>query len=276
MNIGGWQALDKRPLIKPTPADIRMFSRTTYARRAISRIKDSIAALPWEIGPKKGVELNSELQRQIDIAVNCLERPNFDDSARSFEEQVVEDILVNGASCYEHAIGGDQQRPLWMWPVDSMSIQINAKWDGDRNDPRYYQSLGYGNVGGVQGRPLLNGDIVYMKLNPTTENPFGLGPLEVAFAAINRKLGVADFAGKLASNAQPENLLVMQGMSEESLQSFRNYWRNQIEGQGETPMVSPPAGSKAEVLKLRGTDDAGLFIGYQELLRSERSPPRST
>jgi Phage portal protein len=150
-----------------------------------------------------------------------------------------------------------------------MSLQINADWGGKDSEPRYYQTLGYGNIGGVQGKPLLNSEIVYIRQNPTTENPFGLGQLEVAFAAINRKLGVSDYAGKMASNAQPENLLVMGGMTNEQLLTFRQYWRNEIEGQGQTPVFSPPVGAEADVLKLRGTDDKSLFIGYQELLIRE-------
>jgi hypothetical protein len=269
MNVGGWQRLDKRPLIKPTPANLRMFGKTPFARQAIKRIKNPIAALPWEVGPKKDVKLNSTLQAQIDIATTCFRQPNHDDSFRTLIEQLIEDMCTNGAGCYEQQLGGDAVRPLWLWTVDSLSIQINAAWNGKAAEARYFQTLGYGNIGGVQGKALRNDELVYIRQDPTTENPFGLGELEVAFAAINRKLGVADYAGKLASNTQPENLLVFEGMSQEILQTYRNYWRNEIEGQGQTPMISPPAGSKADVLKLHGTDDTGLFIKYQELLIRE-------
>lgn len=268
-NIGGWQLADKRPLIKPTPANLRMFGKTAFARRAIKRIKDPISSLQWEVGPKVGVNLNAALQKQIDIVTACLDQPNHDDSWRSFVEQVIEDLMVNGAGTYEHQTGNDKFRPLWMWPVDSLSIQINAAWSGKKTEPRYFQSLGYGNIGGVQGNPLTNDELVYMRLDPSTENPFGLGPLEVAFSAINRKLGVSDYAGNLASNAQPENLLVFEGMDQPTLQAFRNYWRNEIEGQGQTPIQGMPKDSKAEVLKLRGTDDKALFLEWQEFLIRE-------
>ncbi len=268
-NLGGWQRLNKRPLIKPTPANLRMFSKTTFARRAINRIRSPIENLSWEIAPKPGIDLNSELKKQIEIATHCFQQPNLDDSFRSFVGQITEDTMVNGAGCYEHQLGGDESRPLWMWPVDSMSIQINPDWDGRDSEPRYYQSVGYGNVGGVQGEPLRNSELVYIRQNATTEGPFGLGELEVAFAAVNRKLGVADYAGKLASNAQPTNVMVFPGMSQEQLITMRQWWRNDIEGQGQQPMMAPPIGSKAELMQLRGTDDASLFIAYQELLIKE-------
>jgi len=269
MNLGGWQTGDKRPLIKPTPANLRMFAKTPYARKAIKRIKDPIATLPWEIVPKAGVKLNSAMQQQIDIATACLNKPNYDDSFRTFVEQLIEDACICGAGAYEHQIGGDAARPLWMWPVDALSIQIYAAWSGKNNEARYCQTLGYGNIGGIAGVNLRNDELVYIRVDPTTETPFGIGPLEVAFATINRKLGVADYAGKMASNAQPENLLVMPGMDQATLKTFRKWWRNDVEGQGQTPITSPPKDSTAEVLKLRGTDDKALFLEYQQFLIRE-------
>lgn len=269
---GGFAASDHRPLIKPTPANLRQFGKTPYARRAIKRIKDPIAALRWEIAPLDGVDWNSELKRQAELATYCFNHPNRDDSFRSFVEQLVEDMKILGAGSYEHEIGGDKARPFWAWPVDAMSIQINPLWDGDNKEPRYYQTLGFGNIGGVQGIPLLNSELVYVRQDPTTENPFGLGELEVAFATINRKLGVEDYAGKVASNAQPENLLVIPGATPEEISTFRDWWRTDIEGQGQTPIIGPAADqglqggtAKTEVLALHGGTDDALFLKYQEM-----------
>jgi len=33
--LGAWQTQDRRPLIKPTPANIRAFAKTPYARRGV-------------------------------------------------------------------------------------------------------------------------------------------------------------------------------------------------------------------------------------------------
>ncbi len=268
-NLGGWQTTSNRPLIKPTPANLRMFGKTTYPRRAMNRIKDPIANLAWEIVPRKGIAMNSVLAKQIEVTTNCFRRPNHTDSFRSFVEQILEDMMANGAGCYEHELGGSPDRPMFMWPTDSMSIQINPRWKGKDSEPRYWQSLGYGNIGGVQGESFKDSQLVYLKQNPSTETPFGLGELEVAFAAINRKLGVSDYAGKLASNAQPSTILAFSGMSNEQLLTVREWWRNDIEGQGQQPMIAPPTGSKAEVLSLRATDDTSLFLNYQEVLVQE-------
>lgn len=268
MNLGSTRYQKDRPVAKATPSNLRMFSRTVYARRAINRVKNTISALKWEVVSKPGVTLSSELQRQIDIVKACLENPNRDDSFRSMIEQVVEDYLICGGGAIEQEVGGDQSRPLWLWPVDALSIQIYAGWSGDRSEPRYMQTLGYGNVGGQQGIPLLNDQLIYIRKDPTTESPFGFGCLEVAFNSINRQLGVAEYSGQVASNGQPSVMLQLIGMSDDpgSLDRFRDWWRNEIEGQGQVPIVG---GDELKVHKLHGGTDDALYLKYQEFLLRE-------
>jgi len=276
MNLGGWQLSSKRPLIKPTPANLRRFAKSPYARAAIKRIKEPIANLGWQIVPMVDADGNrpewtGELKRQAAIATACLKKPNHEDDWRSFAGQLLEDSLVGGASAYEHELGADPVRPFWAWPVDVLSIQINAVWSGKPSEPRYFQTLGYGNLGGVEGVALRNDELAYIRTDPSTESPFGLGPLEVAFTTISRKLGVEDFAGKVTSAAQPENLIVLPGFGQGELDTLRDWWRNDVEGQGQTPFVGGNTDEtwKPQVFKLRGTDDKALFLAYQELLIRE-------
>jgi hypothetical protein len=266
MNLGSVRYQKDRPVIKATPSNLRQFSRTVYARRAINRVKNTISALQWEVVPKKDVTASGELKRQIEIVKACFENPNRDDSFRTLVEQVVEDYLVGGAGAIEQEVGGDKNRPLWMWPVDALSIQVYAGWSGARDEPRYMQTMGYGNVGGQQGVPLLNEQLIYIRKDPSTDNPFGYGCLEVAFNSINRQLGVAEYAGQVASNGQPENLLQLVGLDPIELDRYRDWWRNEIEGQGQTPIVG---GEEMKVHKLRGGSDDALFLKYQEFLLRE-------
>ena len=269
MNVGGYTTRD-RPLIKPTAMNVRKFSRTVYARRAINTIKDPIAAMcdagKWEIVPNPGVNLNGEIKRQIKVTTDCLKRPNNDDSFRTLIEQVVEDIAVCGGGAIEQQIGSDPLRPVWLWPVDGMSIQIYAGWAGGKDEARYLQTLGYGNVGGVQGTPLRNDELIYIRKDPTTENPFGFGPLEIAFATINRQLTTAEYSGNVAGNAQPENILLFVGASSTQIQTLRSYWRDEIEGQGTTPIVGF---QDLKAIKLHQGTDSALYLEYQKFILRE-------
>jgi hypothetical protein len=260
-------------LLKPVPANLRYFSRTPYASRAISLYSRPISMLDWHVTPRDGVKENSEIKRQIEITTNCLHSPNHDDTLVSLIQQITEDICVCGAGSIEQRLGGDKDRPLWLWPVDSLSVQMYADWDGEENKPRYCQTLGYGNTGVAQGIDLLNRELIYMRDRPTTDSPFSFGMLEVAFQSINRLLGVEDYTGNVAANASPQNLIFLEGASQNEIEAFRAYWRNEIEGQGNTPAIG---GTDAKILALRGADDDALFLKYQEFVIREIATAFST
>ena len=208
MQVLGGQRVDKKqPVYKPTPWNLRAFARTPYARRAINAIKGPISQLDWEVVPKDGVDMNGELQRQCEVVTRCLRTPNNEDSWRSLTERVVEDIL-SGAGAIEQQLGGDPNRPLWLYPADGLSIQLYPAWSGDPREPKYCQVPGYGMLGGNNnGIDLRADELMYIIPNPSTSHPFGTGPLEVAFTTISRMLGVSDYAGNLASNARPNVIL---------------------------------------------------------------------
>ncbi|MGA3114859.1 MAG: phage portal protein [Syntrophobacteraceae bacterium] len=265
MNVGGYTTRE-RPLVKPTAMNVRKFSRTVYARRAINAIKDPISMLEWDIVPKPGVKKTPEIERQCALVHDCFNKPNRDDSFQTLVEQVIEDIQVCGAGAIEQQQGSDPQRPVWLWPVDGMSIQIYAGWAGGRDEARYLQTLGYGNIGGVQGIDLRNDELIYIRKDPTTENPFGFGPLEIAFATINRQLTTAEYAGNVAGNAQPENVLLAVGASAEQIRTMRQWWQDEIEGQGVTPLVGF---QDLKAIKLHSGNDGALYLLYQAFIIRE-------
>jgi len=268
----------RRIVFKPTPRNLRWFGQQPYTRRAINSIKNPIALLDWEIVPLKGIEMNSELQRQAEIAAYCLDNPNIDDSFRTFTEQVVEDILM-GAGAIEMQLSGDQLRPLWLWPVDGLTIQIFPGWAGGSNEARYIQIVGYGNfVGQGIGQQVLlrNDELIYIRPNPSSATPFGRGPVEIAFNTISRLLGVGEFAGNVATNARPSvGLDLGAGASIEELNAFKQYWRNEVEGQGNMPLMgtteydSQGKSRGPSVLRLYPEGDNGLYLKYQEFLHRE-------
>jgi HK97 family phage portal protein len=253
---------------KPTPTNLRYFSRTVYARRAINRIKDAISTLPWQIVTENGARAS---QQQAEIVARCLDSPNESDSFTTLLEQWIEDALVTGAGTLEQAVSPDPARPIWLWPVDATTIRPVVKWDGNPKSIRFLQALGY--TGGsilseVNAKQLRAEEIIYMRLNPSTETPYGYGPLEIAYDSISWKLGVGRYASNAASNAQPQNLIYPGPVADKNeILTFRAYWRNEIEGQGQTPIVGGPV--KPEVIRLHaGTDDA-LYLKWQEFLIRE-------
>ncbi|MFL6308098.1 MAG: phage portal protein [Candidatus Sulfotelmatobacter sp.] len=266
---------------KATPYNLRRFSETPIARRAINCIKDRIAGMRWRIQPRQGYSLDTIPQgaERIRILTSNFESPNPDDSFRSLAEQVLEDIIVGGYGAIEvqrnaewdehaelrsagrtRASAPTQANPLVMWAVDGASIRMNLGWDGSPSSQRYLQVNDQRN----SKIELDDDELIYIRLNPRTHTPFGLGRLEVAFETINSVLGAHRYASRLASNTVVQYALWLQDLTPEHHERLIRWWQDEIEGTGKVPILSVE--SKPEVLRFGGGTDADLRLQWQEFL----------
>ena len=253
-----------RHLPKPTPANLRRFAETPVVRRAINVIKDRIAAMDWQVRVRRGVRLDEEAfaARKLRALRRTLEEPNASDSFRTLMEQVIEDALTGGFGAIEMETTGDPERPAMMWPVDGASIRINAKWDGDESSPRYAQLVpGQLESAAVE---LLDSQLMYIRMNPRSFTPFGLGPLEVAFETVNQFLSAHRFAGKLAANSVAQYALWLNEATPAQHDRLIRWWQDEIEGTGRVPLLSTE--QKPEVLRFAQGTDADLRLAWQEFL----------
>jgi len=189
-----------RSVPKPTVANLRRFAETPVARRAINCIKDRIACMDWQIvaRPDAGTaDAGDRSERAVNLR-RALEAPNESDSFRTLIEAVLEDVLVGGYGAVEVETTGEAALPVRLYPVDGASIQINPDWKGEADQPRYAQVTG--KLGKDALTPLLDDQLMYVRLNPRTHTPFGLGKLEVAFESVSQFLQAHRYAGRLASN----------------------------------------------------------------------------
>ena len=266
---------------KPTPYNLRRFSETPIARRAINCIKDRIAGMRWRIQPRQGYALDAipDGPARVRILTSNFAAPNPDDSFRSLAEQVLEDIIVGGFGAIEvqvspgweeaaqlrlrgtaEAAVATQALPLALWPVDGASIRMNLEWDGAPTSLRYLQVVHESNT----KVELDDDELIYIRLNPRTHTPFGLGRLEVAFETINSFLGAHRYASRLASNSVVQYALWLQDLTPEHHERLIRWWQDEIEGTGKVPILSVE--SKPEVLRFGGGTDADLRLQWQEFL----------
>ena len=247
---------------KPTPMNLRRFSETPVARRAINTIKDRIAGMRWRVQSKPSAQELPDAETRIQLLTRNFECPNPDDSFRSLAEQVLEDLIVGGFGTIEVEATGDAAYPLVLFPVDGATIRIRADWDGLPDSVRYEQVT---NRAGKDANILLTDEeLIYMRLNPRSHTPFGLGRLEVAFEAINSFLGAHRYAGRLASNSVVEYALWLQNVTPDQQERLIRWWQDEIEGTGRVPILSVE--NKPEVLRFGGGTDADLRLQWQEFL----------
>ena len=251
-------------LPKPTPANLRRFAETPVVRRAINVIKDRIAAMDWQVRVRRGVKAGEVPfeAKKLRALRQTLEEPNGVDSFRTLIEQAIEDALTGGFGAIEMEPTGDDERPAMMWAVDGASIRINAKWDGQTETPRYAQALpGQLESSSVE---LLDSQLMYIRMNPRSFTPFGLGPLEVAFETVNQFLSAHRFAGKLAANSVAQYALWLNESTPAQHDRLIRWWQDEIEGTGRVPLISTE--QKPEVLRFAQGTDADLRLAWQEFL----------
>jgi len=257
-----------RLLPKPTPVNLRRFAETPLVRRAINVIKDRVAAMDWQVraatagggapGERKEIEARQRALRLV------LQEPNPSDSFRTLVEQAIEDALTGGYGAIEMERTGDPARPAMLWAVDGASIRINGKWDGDRETPRYAQVMPGQVEGGSSSVELRDDQLMYIRMNPRSFTPFGLGPLEVAFETVNQFLSAHRYAGKLAANSVAQYALWLNEATPSQHDRLIRWWQDEIEGTGRVPLISTE--QKPEVLRFGGGTDADLRLKWQEFL----------
>ena len=251
-------------LPKPTPANLRRFAETPVVRRAINLVKDRIASMDWQVRTRRGYRYADvpEAKARINKLRECLEEPNGSDSFRVLWEQVLEDMLVGGYGAIEMEVTPNAERPFRMWAVDGATVQIDGAWRGDPAQPRYAQITG--RLGKDALVPLLDDELMYLRLNPRTHTPFGLGRLEVAFETVNQFLSANRYAGRLASNSVVQYALWLNEAVPEQHDRLIRWWQDEIEGTGRVPILSSE--TKPEVLRFAGGTDADLRLQWQEFL----------
>lgn len=250
-------------LPKPTAANLRRFAETPVARRAINCIKDRIACMDWQIEVRRGAGedvAGDRVQRSASLT-KALDTPNECDSFRTMIEQVIEDTLVGGFGAAEIEIG-DADSPVRLYPVDGASIQVNANWKGDPNEPRYAQITG--KLGKEALLPLRDDELMYVRLNSRSHTPFGLGKVEVAFESISHFLQAHRYASRLASNSVVQYALWLNERTPEQHERLTRWWHDEVEGSGRVPVLSSE--QKPEVLKFAAGTDADLRLEWQQFL----------
>ncbi len=245
---------------KPTPQNLRRFAETPVARRAINVVKDRISSLDWQVRPKRDAIINDNLQARLTALRRVLEQPNQYDSFRTLIEPVLEDTIVGGFGAVEIEPTGDADAPVRMWAVDGATIAMDAQWAGDPEGTRYLQTP----LGSVDSVPLLDRELMYVRLNPRTHTPFGLGRLEVAFETISQFLSAHRYAGRLASNSVVQYALWLDEATPQQHERLIRWWQDEVEGTGQVPILSSP--NKPEVLRFAGGTDADLRLQWQEFL----------
>lgn len=238
---------------------VRRFAKTPYCRRAINLTKNGLLDLNWRV-VKKDLHSDTDYSNEIRIIENCLKHPNYTETFRSLLGSAIEDILTGDCGAIEVCVGGNPEKPIWLYPVDGYSIQLSTDIIRKPTDIRYIQSRNDGTE-----VKLADEDLMYFKMNDFTYTPLGLSPVETAFKIINYLLETQNYAGTVTSNAVPKYLLNLgKDIDKQTLIEFRKYFDEDVYGSGRTPIVGGSDGIKSE--QISTPSDEGLYLKWQHFL----------
>ena len=213
-----------------------------WIRAAINIRNNQIATAEWDIVPVDETKRWSKrLQAQLQ---DLFDQPNPEDrNFPTFTMKVVEDILTLDAGVIEkvRSLDGIVRQ---LWPVDGGKVKVNALWDGDPNEPRFYwYPLYHGDP--KDAVPFKAADMPYIMANPNSYLPIGVSPLETLKFAVDAMLLGDAYNVRQITGAAPDGMIDLgEGAGDKQVDAFRRYWMAEVAGKGAMAFVGGTKGAK--------------------------------
>lgn len=247
----------KQTTVKPDALLLRNWSRNNaIVRRCINIIKDKLVRQPYEF-VSKTTDDNEEL---ISILTKVLEKPNNEDNRRTFKSSIYEDLVSGDCGCFEVATTGNPYRPLFLFPVDGFSVEFVL----DHKTFKYAQRVtDSATMVPMDYQYFTDKELVYLKKQSFTNNPFGLSPIESAFEYIKALTQTFNYSADIASNALPKYMANIKGLQGDQLNAYRTYFVSECMGTPNLPLVSAEDIESAQISPI---SEEATFKGYQEFV----------
>lgn len=232
---------------KGNVTEFRRWARgSEFIRTAHNILKDDVSGAEWAIVPfnKDGTRVSKRLQKEI---TQLFLEPDEGHSFKSFVEPYVEDILTLDAGSIEKDRSLDQRlRQLHI--ADGGEIKVNAFWDGDPDEPRYFWY-----PGNQERAAFRNRDFIYTMSNSVSYSPLGISPLETLRMSIDALLYGDDYNSRQLKGAAPDGVMDLgEGAGQDQVDDFRAYWSAEIAGKGAIGFIGGTSGAK--FINFRGTN----------------------
>lgn len=228
---------------------IRFFSETPVVRQVLNLVKDGVLKLNWRVVPLDST-VPDLYAREIEIVKNIITAPNNEDDYKSFWGAVLEDSLVGDCMCFEKARAGNPDKPLFLFPVDGLTIDLMIH----DKAYKYAQSID------GQIKYFTPNEIAYVKRQNRTNTPFGLSPLEVSWGYINALTNTFDYASETASNAMPKYALNIGKDLASKIEEFKTYFYNECMGQANIPILATDTIDSKQIAPV---SEEALFMKWQ-------------
>jgi hypothetical protein len=254
-----------------TPQELIRISRTPLFDRAIERIANGVASMPWTVNlppEKTDDEGSKKIAKRIEKAIS---HPNSErqETYTEFIKAIVRDILIFGVSAIERQPGMPDPdfQSFWLWAHKVENLEIDERWQAAQEGlyPRFwYRVDDEWNPGGLSSewRPIYNQNLFLIKTRSSTRERVPPSPVEIAYRDMCTWLGLHGYQEETVTKAVRDYMICLKNEGDAGVQAFREYWENNVVGQGEIPIV----GGEVDVVKFGAKTDQELFPNYTEYL----------
>jgi len=248
-----------------TPEDLKQMSQTILFDRAIERIGNGVASMQWTIKPPDEDKENEAAHDKAKELTAALKEPSQDihDTYTKLVKAIVRDLLVFGTGVIERQPPIDNKsQPFWLWAVDCTQVKLDPNWDASREgiDPRFwYVPKGAKPQDWV---PIYNKNMFLIQSRASTQDIVPPSPVRLAYDDMNHWLGLHGYQTRTVNNAVRDYMISLEDADGNEIDAFREYWRTQVVGMGEIPVI----GGKVSVVKFGAKNDEELYMGYTTYL----------
>lgn len=238
-------SLRRKPNSSVSFETLRRFSITyEVARICINARKRQISSLEWDIIPVSQ-EDHADYSKDIDLIKAYFKNlGGYRVRFREFQDTFIEDLMVlDAAVLYKQRNRGGAIE--YYMPIDAATIKLRVDESGNTPQPPEVAYTQY--IRGVKTGEYTADQMIYEMMNPRSDTPYGLAPLEslimVVTSALKANLFNLDF---LTSGNVPEGLLTLpDNWSTDQIKEFMNYFDGLVAGNSrETTRMKPvPGGS---------------------------------
>lgn len=205
-------------------------------RSCINYRKRQIAQLAWDIAPReviKDKKKKESLKKEAKIVRSFLKHPTGDEtmSFGIFVNKIIEDLMVlDAVSIYRRL---NRKGDLYGYlPIDSTTIKLRLNKDG--TVPAAPQKAYVQVIDGKVTAKLSTDELIYKLMNPRTNTPYGLSPVESLIITVTTALKLSSYnLAYLTEGNVPEGFVELPAEvadSPEQMQLWQQKWDAMFSG----------------------------------------------
>lgn len=277
----------RKGLMKPGQISFEVLRRAVnavpVARICVNVLKEKITKTKWVV---KTIDPMAEAdESQIEEINNLLKNPNEQDSMRSFLDKILEDLLVLDAVAIEKTRFPDGKLAR-LYQVDASTIRPVYDEYGNQDieiplpnketlPTSYLQVFNNSLYGGPESGDIVAAwpkrDFIYFHMHPQGSiNNFGYGlsPIEGVLSVISNLLSSDNYNGTYFDTGAfpPIILQLAESLDQRTLEAYREYLYQQIEGEFHRPAVVA-GGGEMKIHNLKDLSNRDMqFMEYTSWL----------